>query len=133
MVTARRLISVRSETDHALVIYAAGLAVETLLQAHALRMNARHDARHDLLIWLSKTSSPMSDALRHSTSWSFVAAYWNNSLRYLSSEALLGYLRNKSALRRYTGTPQEKVHAFTKDFVRSAEQVHGIGVSIWLG
>ena len=73
----------------ALAMYVAGLSVEALLQAFALGRGQRHDARHNLDLWLSKGPATLSDAIRSAASqeWSTLRSLWDNDLRYLSFSA----------------------------------------------
>lgn len=79
-----------------LATYVSGLAVETLLQAYAARIQAEHDARHDLYEWLRKCPPTLAKSIWKAAprEWSFLTATWRNDMRYWSEEALLGYFRS---------------------------------------
>lgn len=131
MAAARRMIDIKPH-DYVLASYLAGLAVESILQAIALRGGAAHDARHSLPNWLSKCPSAMDDALKGSAEWNLLVALWDNAIRYLSFDGLLGYLRNKQAVRGKKGGVESIVRHVTKNLVDAAEDVHKKGLAVWL-
>lgn len=46
-----------------LSMYVSGLAVESLMQAIAIRSGASHDAHHDLRAWLKKCPQSVTDVV----------------------------------------------------------------------
>ena len=84
--------------NYVLASYLAGLAVESILQALALQGGAPHDARHSLSNWLSKCPTSLHEALKGSADWNLLVARWDNGIRYLSFDGLLGYFRNKGCV-----------------------------------
>src|SRR5689334_9665115 len=98
MAAARRMID-QKPADYVLASYLAGLAVESILQALALHSGAAHDARHSLSKWMSKCPTAMHDALKGSAQWNLLVALWDNGMRYLSFDGLLGYFRDKEYAR----------------------------------
>lgn len=117
----------------ALALYLAGLAVECILQAHALRKEPLHDARHDMQKWLKKCPEGFARSLSTSASseWSRVVQIWSNNLRYMSESGVLGYLRRRVAGRGLKGGGQQLLKRCTGDFVDSAREVHKLGVAAW--
>jgi hypothetical protein len=94
MAAARRMIDDKPH-DYVLGCYLAGLAVESILQALAIKSGG---SRHSLPNWLSKCPPTMFDALKGSGEWNRLVALWDNGMRYLSYDGLLGYFRDKAAL-----------------------------------
>ena len=94
MNAAQRMIG-ESPRDYVLAAYLSGLAVETILQAVALRSGAAHDARHSLPAWLAKCSPGLHRTLRSLPEWTLLVALWDNKIRYLSRAGLIGYYRQK--------------------------------------
>lgn len=131
MAAARRMIDLKPH-DYVLASYLAGLAVESILQALALQTGAPHDAKHTLTKWLSKCPSSIHEALKGSGEWNRLVALWDNGLRYLSFDGLLGYFRNKGYVRGRKGGVESIVRQVTKELVDSAETVHKKGLAIWL-
>ena len=118
--------------DYVLASYLAGLAVESILQAIALHGGAAHDAKHTLSKWLSKCPAALHDALKGSAEWNLVVALWDNGMRYLSFDGLLGYFRDKGYVRGKKGGIESIVRHVTKGLVDAAEVVHKKGLAIWL-
>lgn len=131
MAAARRMIDEKPH-DYVLASYLAGLAVESILQALALHGGAAHDARHSLSNWLSKCPSSLHEALKGSADWNLLVARWDNGIRYLSFDGLLGYFRNKGYVRGKRGGIESKVRAVTKDLVDAAEFIHNKGLAVWV-
>ena len=118
--------------DYVLATYLAGLAVESILQALALHAGGAHDAKHTLSRWLSKCPSALHDALKGSAEWNQVVALWDNGIRYLSFDGLLGYFRDKGYVRGKKGGVESIVRHVTKNLVDAAEVVHKKGLAVWL-
>src|SRR2546423_13067657 len=131
MAAARRMIDQKPH-DYVLASYLAGLAVESILQALALHGGAAHDAKHTLSKWLSKCPSGLHDALKGSAEWNQLVARWDNGIRYLSFDGLLGYFRNKGYVRGKKGGEESVVRHVTKSLVDAAEVVHQKGIAVWL-
>jgi hypothetical protein len=131
MAAARRMADQKPH-DYVLASYLAGLAVESILQALALRAGRAHDARHSLSNWLSKCPSTLHDALKGSAEWNEIVALWDNGIRYLSYDALLGYFRNKGFVKGKKGGVESVVRGVTKNLVDAAEMVQKKGLAIWL-
>jgi len=131
MAAARRMIDAKPH-DYVLACYLAGLAVESILQANALRGGAAHDARHSLSMWLSKCPTALNDALKGSAQWNLLVALWDNGLRYLSFDGLLGYFRKKAYGKGKKGGVESIVRGVTKHLVDAAEVVHKKGLAVWL-
>jgi hypothetical protein len=131
MTAARRMVDDKPH-DYVLASYLAGLAVETILQALALHGGAAHDARHSLSNWLSKCPSSLHEALKVSADWNLLVARWDNGIRYLSFDGLLGYFRNKGYVHGKKGGVESIVRAVTKDLVDAAEVIHNKGLAVWV-
>jgi hypothetical protein len=129
--TSRRLAEA-PPYDYVVASYLAGLAVESILQAIALRGGAAHDARHSLAKWAAKCPRGLNDALKGSAEWNRVVALWDNGIRYLSFDGLLGYFRNKGYLEGKKGGVDSRVRAITLQLVNAAEVVHTRGLAQWI-
>jgi len=93
---------------------------------------AAHDAKHTLVKWLAKCPVPLNNSLKGSAEWSLVVAMWDNGIRYLSFDGLLGYLRSKGAARRIKGGPESIVRYNVTRLVDAAEVVHKKGLAQWV-
>jgi hypothetical protein len=131
MAAARRMVD-EKPYDYVLASYLAGLAVECILQALAFHGGAAHDAKHSLSKWLSKCPSSLNDALKASAQWNLLVARWDNGIRYLSFDGLLGYFRNKGYVHGKKGGVESIVRAVTKDLVDAAEVIHNKGLAVWV-
>ena len=130
------LDDLRHDRHWTLTIYTAGLAVECVLQAIALRAGASDDAKHDLRKWLAKCPTNLQTIIAKDVpnEWSFLTIVWFNAIRYLSHDGLLGHLRklelNKGIKQGKDGTVAIlKVNAGR--VVTAARAVHGKGASTW--
>jgi hypothetical protein len=131
MASARRMIDEKPR-DYVLASYLAGLAVECIHQALALQGGSAHDAKHSLSNWLSKCPSNMHDAVKGSAEWNELVALWDNGIRYLSFDGLLGYFRNKGYGKGMKGGVESIVRGVTRNLVDAAEAVHKKGLAVWL-
>jgi hypothetical protein len=131
MAAARRMVDGKPY-DYVLAAYLSGLAVESILQAIALRGGAAHDARHSLTKWLSKYPYAVNDALRGSAEWNLLVARWDNAIRYLNFDALLGYLREKRFVYGKKGGVESILRRVVVEMVDAAESVHKNGMALWL-
>ncbi len=131
MAAARRMIDDKPY-DYVLASYLARLAVEAIFQALAREGGTAHDARHSLSKWLSKCPSPLHDALKGLAEWNLLVAVWDNGIRYLSFDGLVGYLRKNGYGYGKKGGVQSLVRQVTIDLVDAAETVHKKGLAIWL-
>jgi hypothetical protein len=129
--TARRLADA-APYDYVVASYLAGLAAESILQAVALHNGAAHDAKHSLARWLSKCPATLNDALKGSAEWNELVALWDNGIRYLSMDGLLGYYRDKGYVKGKKGGVASRVRAVTRQLVNAAEVVHKKGLAQWL-
>lgn len=116
-----------------LSMYVAGLAVEALLQAFAIRGGEAHDARHGLQQWLNKSPAVLVDAIRGDakTEWSELNTMWNNDLRYLSEAGLLGRLRDRKHDRGIKGGRESVLKICSRRCVDDARAVHNRGLLQW--
>jgi hypothetical protein len=131
MAAARRMIDEKPH-DYVLACYLAGLAVESILQALALHEGAAHDAKHSLSKWLSKCPCALHDALKGLAEWNLLVALWDNGIRYLSYDGLLGYFRKKDYVKGKKGGVESIVRGVTKNLVDAAELVQKKGLAVWL-
>lgn len=120
--------------DYALCMYLSGLAVECILQAIALRFGAAHDARHDLVAWAGKCPTEFQDCIKGSIAadWNRVVALWDNGLRYLPGDGLLGFLRRRGFGLGVAGGPESIVRSAARVLLDAARTVHNRGVAQWL-
>jgi hypothetical protein len=74
---ARRLVDAPIP-DYVMAMYQAGLAIECIVQALALRSGATHDARHNLASWLSKCPSNFQEAVKRQlrAEWNLLVVVW---------------------------------------------------------
>jgi hypothetical protein len=81
---------------------------------------------------LTKCPTALNDALRGSAEWNHLVAIWDNGIRYLSYEGLLGYLRAKGQVQGKKGGVGSKARQATRELVDAAEVVHKKGLAVWL-
>lgn len=120
--------------DFPLTIDLAGLSVECVLQALALRNDSRHDARHNLAAWLARCPRPLQNELRTQPMdehWVHLLAIWRNHLRYASRDSLLGYLRRVSQWRRLKGDDDARMKAMCRSVLQSAWEIQKKGLAAW--
>ncbi|MBI4602862.1 MAG: hypothetical protein HY721_12970 [Planctomycetes bacterium] len=132
ILTARGILEA-GRPDYVAAMYLAGLAVECILQAHALRSGAPPDAGHSLARWLSRCPSRVREGVKGQTAaaWNTLCRSWDNRLRYLSQHGLLGYLRLRGFARGISGGPEAIIRRNAKVLVAAAEAVHSRGKSQW--
>ena len=120
--------------DYALASYLAGLAVECILQAVALKVGAAHDAAHALPKWLAKCPRGLQDSIKTQVGdeWSLLVSLWENGIRYLSRDGFLGYLRDKGCAVGIRGGPEAVMRKNTKSLVSAADAVHKKGLAQWV-
>lgn len=131
MASARREFDARGYVES---MYLSGLAVECILQAVAIHSGAPTDARHALASWLAKTPIRLQDDIKGSaiSEWSVIIALWDNGLRYLSYDGLLGYLRDKGYSRGISGGPSSLVRKNAHNLLQCAQVVHQKAVVQWV-
>jgi hypothetical protein len=135
--SAERLAAARhaaQASDWVMGTYLAGLAVECILQALALRSVPTHDARHDLSAWLLKCPRTFRDALVTQDGrerWNLLVAVWRNDLRYQSRAAFLGHLRRLGIVRGIKGGRDAIMRYSAKRVLESACFVHRRGMVAW--
>ena len=120
--------------DFALAVYLGGLSVECILQAIVLKHGGIRDARHSLPNWLARCPASMHDAIKGAArdEWSLLVSLWDNSLRYLSKDGLLGYLRQKGYTTGISGGAESVLRKNAKAMVASAEIVQRKGLAQWI-
>lgn len=116
-------------------MYLAGLAVECVLQAHAIRRGAARDAQHDLDAWLLKCPARLQNTIRDHVGeqWERIRILWMNGLRYMSEAGLLGHLRRKGpyAYRQVRGGGSSIMKVNAERLVSAARAVHQKGIVVW--
>ena len=123
-----------ADKDYPLSMYLSGLAVECILQAVALRHGAAHDARHSLLNWLVKCPAKLQDAIKGKNvdDWNKVVSSWDNGIRYLSRDGLIGYLRERGFAIGIAGGAESVLRKNARTLLDSATAVHRRGADQWL-
>lgn len=124
----------REEEDFVLAMYLAGLAVECILQAVCHLDDPSHDARHHLPKWLNKCRTSLQDAINAPGvrgHWTTVVNVWRNQLRYLSEDALLGFLRRIKRDRLVSGGGEAIMKVNADRLLESADVVHRRGLAAW--
>ncbi len=124
----------RNEQHWVAAMYLAGLAVECILQALALRDYPRHDARHDLTQWLGRCPTTLQETLKSTAAradWNRVRTVWYNAMRYVSESGLLGYLRKTGRAHGIKGGREAILRKNVELLVKSASAVHIKGLNTW--
>jgi hypothetical protein len=120
------------DRDYVLAAYLSGVAVECILQAMASNAGAAQDARHDLGLWLAKCPASFGNQVKGPirSEWSLLVSLWDNSLRYLSSDGMIGYYRRKRATYGISGNPLAIMREITRQIVQSSDMIHKRGVAV---
>jgi hypothetical protein len=110
-----------------LVLYVAGVAVESIFRAYRCRIDPVFDSRHDLydLAKAARFDSivPSEERRRYGAALDSIARRWSNSHRYRSESAMRSYLKRLKLDRRISGD-------FVKENARQAALACGFIVSI---
>ena len=120
--------------DYVLAAYLAGLSVECILQAIALRHDPTHDARHDLAMWLARCGLTLQRAVKTPPAvgrWNLLVRVWRNELRYLSRSGFLGYVRGLGLHMGISGGTEAIMKQNAKCLLEAAAAVHNAGVIEW--
>lgn len=123
-----------SHARYVCAVYLGGLAVECILQAHAIRLGSARDARHDLHLWLSQCPAKLQRAMTNESvrrAWSQTFAVWRNQLRYYSEDAMLGYLRQKQLTRGLRGHRRSVLRTATANLLTAFDLVQKKGLASW--
>ena len=119
-------------TQYSFALYAAGVAVESLLRAYTVRMKPKFEAAHDLPLLL-KTSNLRS--LATPSEYQEIGAAladlfgrWRNDLRYTSNNRLRRYLKRKKLDRGIRG---DFVKENCRIAIEKAAFIIRIGVAKW--
>lgn len=122
-----------AECRWASAVYLAGLSVECLLQAIALRDRATDDVRHDLRRWLARCPAVLQATIQEKTAseWSTLNVLWSNKIRYMSESGLLGHLRRLRLDRGLKGGRDSMLRKRSAELVEAARAVHGKGLVVW--
>lgn len=120
------------ESRYVLAHYAAGLAVECMLRAYAVRNGAEFDGRHDLRKWFELAR--FDEVITQSHSESVLFAYnvvfiqWNSTQRYYSDGFLRASFRNARLDRGIRG---DFVKELTRRITEAALVVVNEGTEQW--
>ena len=120
--------------DYVLAMYLAGLSVECILQAIVLKNGGIRDAKHSLKLWVAKCPISLQDAIKRDarSEWSMMVAMWDNTFRYFSEQAMLGYLRAKGYHRNISGGSTAVLKKNGKELVAASEVVQKKGLAQWV-
>lgn len=112
--------------------YVAGLAVECMFRAYAVRHLTAFDARHDLRQWFEAARFDEVVAKKRLVSieaaYSTVATQWNSTQRYYSIEILRAYFRDAQINR---GIKGDAVKELSRRIVEAALEIVTEGVLRW--
>ncbi len=121
-----------NEGRYAFSHYAAGLAVECMFRAYAVRNGAAFDGRHDLSKWFELARfdgvSDPSRLERIAAAYNIVALQWNSTQRYYSEGFLRAHFRNNRFDR---GIKGNVVKELTRRIVEAAFEVVTEGKLRW--
>ena len=121
------------ENRYVLAHYVAGLAVECMFRAYAVRNGAAFDGRHDLSKWFELARfDQVSDSARLESiaaAYNVVALQWNSSQRYYSEGFLKAYLHSQELDRGIKGCA---VKELTRRIIESALEVVTEGKLRWM-
>ena len=94
-------------TQYSFALYAAGVAVESLLRAYIVRREPKFDAAHDLPLLLKisnlRALATPSEYQQIGAAMADLFGRWRNDLRYTSNNRLRRYLKSKKLDRRIRG------------------------------
>lgn len=120
------------ERRYVLTHYVAGLAVECMFRAYAVRNGVPFDARHDLRQWFISARFDeviaRSRAETVSASYNTVVTQWNSAQRYYSTGFLRAYFRNA---RLDLGIKGDVVKELSRRIVEAALEVVTEGILRW--
>lgn len=120
------------ESRYVISHYVAGLAVECMLRAYAVRNGAMFDGRHDLNKWfeLARFDEVISEARSEAVSLSYnvVFAQWSSTQRYYSDGFLRAFFRNARLDRGIKGNP---VKEMSRRIVEASLAVVDEGTARW--
>ena len=135
---------------YALVVYAAGVAVEAMLRAYRLQIDDAFDGRHNLQTLFAESGlearllehledrgadpTVVADRLRQLRgAVSSVAAIWRNVHRYASDRALVKDLIDRNLIERgqNKGDKAALLRAQARILVQAATTVIGAGEEVW--
>ncbi len=120
------------EGRYAFAHYVAGLAVECMFRAYAVRNGAAFDGRHDLRKWLelARFDEVITEAHLEATSFAcnIVIVQWNSTQRYYSEDFLKAFFRNTHLDRGIRGN---SVKELTRRVVDAAFVVVQEGIGQW--
>ena len=135
---------------YALVVYAAGVAVESVLRAYRLKIDDTFDGRHNIEALFTASGledrllehlegqgvdpAVVADRLRElRAAVSSVAAIWRNAHRYASDRALVKDLIERKIIARSQnkGAKAALLRAQARILVQAATTVIGAGEEVW--
>ena len=120
------------EGRYVIAHYVAGLAVECMLRAYAVRNGAMFDGRHDLNKWfeLARFDEVITEPRLETVSFAYNVVFiqWNSAQRYYSDVLLRALFRNTRLDRGIRG---DAVKELTRRIVEAALLVVGEGTAQW--
>ena len=120
------------ENRYVLAHYVAGLAVECMLRAYAVRNGEPFEGRHNLSKWLelARFDEVIATSRREivSSSYNVVVTQWNSTQRYYSDGFLRAYFRNAHLNR---GIKGDAVKELTRRIAEAAFDVLNEGKVRW--
>jgi HEPN domain-containing protein len=126
---ARRLYA---ERRYSFSLYAAGLAVESLLRAYRVRQSSEFDERHDLLLLLNGSGIEevvaSAEYVEISAAVSLIFRCWKNDIRFASEDRMKRHLKK---LRLDRGIRGNFVKENCRISIDAATKIINIGVMRW--
>lgn len=120
------------EGRYAFAHYVAGLAVECMFRAYAVRNGASFDGRHDLRKWLelARFDEVITEAHLEAASFAYntVIVQWSSTQRYYSDGFLRAFFRNTRLDRGIRGDAMKEL---TRRIVDAAFVVVQEGIARW--
>jgi len=120
------------EGRYVLAHYVAGLAVECLFRAYAVRNGEPFDGRHDLRKWLeiARFDEAITPSRLEATSFAYnvVIIQWNSTQRYYSDSFLRAFFRNTQLDR---GIKGDVVKELTRRIIEASLAVVNEGTAQW--
>jgi HEPN domain-containing protein len=113
-------------------LYAAGLAVESMLRAYRTRLNPEFEERHDLELLLAGSNLEKfvssSELTAISAAVAIIFRRWKNDLRFASENRLRRHLKKQKLDRKIQGN---YVKENCRTSIEAAPRVIKIGVQTW--
>ncbi len=117
---------------YAFSLYAAGLAVESMLRAYRVYLDAEFDERHDLQRLLTKSAFrnyvTVEDYAKINAALSILHPLWQNNYRFASEDRVKRHLK---MLKRDRGIRGDFFKENCRQAIKAATVIIKIGVSKW--